>query len=383
MKNNLGKALCILFCLPILLYAEDFTTTIKSSSYSPYVKEAIILDVYLQQTNPKIVLLFKFDLAPSPHYTFKRITVSEKENYHDLRIHYRYLLYPLQEGKINVHFNLLKKKTSDESVAYSFSGDRDNVKTLETQDSTISLSPLTLTIKALPKGTQLVGDFKLKYTIPKHQGDAHEPLPFHIQIKGVGHTPILKEIFTKQDTFMSFMDKPQIQASLKKEKNYTSVNYTMALSAESNFSLPSLVWLCFNPQTQKSYTLNIPAQTFEINPIDTDNLIDTINSPKSLKIHFLWLESFLGYLVTFIAGILTAIAFKWRKVKKVTTKHPLIEKISQSQNPKILLQVLLAHPHPKLDTIIQQLENALYQQSTISFSTLKKEAQSLLENTNV
>lgn len=377
----------------MLLFAEDFSYTIQSSTQHPYIKEAVVIDIHLKQTNPDVVLLFNFDIVKNPAYHFQRIDVITKETYHDLQISYRYLLYPLQQGTLTVPFNLLKKVTTDARIAYSFSGDRDNVKTLQTQDSNVTLPPLTLHVKALPKGTSLVGDFKLNYHIPLHQAKAHEPLPLHIDIEGTGYTPTIEPLLPKQDAVTHFNAPPKITSHIKKNEIYTKVNYTVALSSTDNFSLPPITYQAFNPKTQTPYTLTIPSQHFTVTPVPLPTLIDSKDTPKRLEDNIQWSHELLYYPIIFIAGFLTALAWHWRREQrqKLTPKPQsnhlqLLAKITHTKDSKALLQLLLAHPHPKLDTIVQKLETLLYSKTSTDsthFKEIKKEAQQILEKKHV
>jgi len=155
MKNSLGKILIILFCT-LWLNAEDFKYHFTLSSTSPYVKEAVIMTLDLNQSNRNKVLFFHFALKKNPDYEFHRITAKETGENIAARVHYEYLIYPLRSGEIQLHFDLIQKATTEANLVYSFSGDRDNVKGLTTVDTQIDLPPLTLKIKSLPKGTSLV-----------------------------------------------------------------------------------------------------------------------------------------------------------------------------------------------------------------------------------
>jgi len=174
-KNNLGNTylrLFMFFLSFITLQAEDFTYTFNTDSPTPYAKEAVVLTLDLNQTNHDVVLLFNFSIKKSKDYTFQRLDIQETDSYHNAQIHYVYLIYPLKSGDINITFNLLKKVTTDDSVAYSFSGDR----------TQINLPPFQLQVKPLPEGTVFVGDFKLTYDIKKHKAKSYEPLPFQVRI---------------------------------------------------------------------------------------------------------------------------------------------------------------------------------------------------------
>ncbi|MCW8821524.1 MAG: hypothetical protein OQK45_04780, partial [Sulfurovum sp.] len=103
MKNNLGNTyLCLLFFLLsfITLQAEDFMYSFNVDKKTPYVKEAVVLTFDINQTNHDIVLLFNFNIKESQDYTFQRLDIQETDSYHNVKIHYVYLIYPLRSGDI-------------------------------------------------------------------------------------------------------------------------------------------------------------------------------------------------------------------------------------------------------------------------------------------
>lgn len=374
MKHSLGK-MVLLFCFSFL-QAEDFSYSFHIDKPNPYVKEAVILTLDLNQTNPNLVLLFNFNLVKSDNYSFQRLNSSETDAYHQKGLHhtqlqFTYLLYPLREGKIDIHFELLKKVTSDDSVAYSFSGDRDNTKTLTTTNANIALPPLYLNVKPLPKGTQIVGDFSLDFHLKKHQAESHEPLPFQITLEGLGYPPVLESIFPKDVNFTYFKEKPLIHSVASTQGLHSTVGYSMALSHSQSFSLPSITVNAFNPQNQKAYTLIVPAQHFNIKEVSSKNLVDKIDSPKVLQENWSWLEDLFLYLVIFIAGYLTALSWKWHKKTKYKERNPLKEKIENCKDTKALLQVLMAHDSHHFSSCITKLENSLYGNGKIKAGNIK------------
>ncbi len=379
MKHNLGKVLKIYFFFTLtLLFAEDFSHSFKLSNDSPYVKEPVILTLDLSQTNHDVVLLFDFDLKKSESYFFQRLDLQETDTHHDTKIQYTYLIYPLKEGTIEIDFALTKKVTNDESVAYSFSGDRDNVKTLVTTDTKITLPTLTLKVKSLPKGTSLVGNFTLDSEFKKHQAKAYEPVPFQVTIKGNGYPPLLTSLLPENDHYTLFQEKAIVKSVHTKEATQSTVRYPMALSASQSFDLAPVKLKAFDPKTKKSYTLTIPAQHFDITKEDTSTLLDKSDTPKPFSRDWSWLGSILGYLIVFGSGYLTALVWKSKKTAVILKTDPIKEKIQACKNEKELLQLLMATDSKKFLSSIEDLENALYKKGKINFKQLKKEVQESL-----
>ncbi len=60
----------------------------------------------------------------------------------------------------------------------------------------------------------------------------------------------------------------------------------------------------FNPKTEKSYTLEVPSQHFDIQQVDTDSLVDKVDSPNVLKEDWSWL----GYTIWLYHGIFSRIS---------------------------------------------------------------------------
>lgn len=377
MKNSLGKLILVLLC-SLWLHAEDFKHHFRLSNTSPYVKEAVIMTLDLNQTNRDKVLFFHFALKKSPDYEFHRLNVKETEEHHTAQVHYEYLIYPLHTGEIQLHFDLIQKATTEENLAYSFSGDRDNVKGLTTVDTQIDLPPLTLKAKALPKGTSLVGNFNLTHSLKTNKAKAYEPLPFQVTIAGSGYPPLIERLLPKDVDFTLFTEKPIVKAVNSSQGTSSTVIYPMALSHSKSFDLGPIVIKAFNPKTKKSYTLGIAEQHFDIRKADAKSLVDKIDSPKPLESNWSWLTtiltSLLSYLVVFGAGFLTAISLKWKRKNSTQTSDPLKEKIEACKDEKALLQLLMATDSKQFALSIEKLEKSLYGNGKINFNKVKQEA---------
>jgi hypothetical protein len=378
MNRNPGKVLLLLFCT-FWLHAADFSYQFKVSNRQPYVKEPILLTLDINQTNKEKVLLFKFDLQKSPDYEFRRLFAKETDSYHAAKVHYEYLVYPLKPGKIELKSDLIQKATTDENLAYSFSGDRDNVKGLTTVDTKVSLAPLALQVKVLPAETQLVGNFTLEHTLKKRKAEAYEPLPFTVTIEGVGYPPLLETLVPKKKDYALFEEKPVVKSVNTPEGAKSTVIYIMALSHGSSFDLDPVKIKAFDPAGERSYMLGIPEQHFEITPADTKKLLDTTDNPKPLQTDLSWLTSLLGCLVVFFAGYLTALTWKWKGKVTARDRDPLWEKVKACKEEKTLLQLLMAADSKRFEKAIAGLEKGIYGHAKSNFKQIKQEVLEQIE----
>jgi hypothetical protein len=369
---NIIKIVLILLFTSITLRAEDFTHNFTINKTQPYIKEGVLLTLELKQTNRDVVLLFSFDLEKSKNYTFRRVDIKEEDRYHSAYLKYSYLIYPLKSGNIDLNFKLQKRATTDDSIAYSYSGDRDNVRGLFTTDSDIKLSPITLNVKPLPNNTQLVGDFKMVSKFKTHQAKAYQAIPFEINIKGHGYPPLLQNII-KDGNVTLFKEQPTIKSIATTNGTENSITYAMALSHSQSFTLKQQQIEAFNPKTKKSYILTIPQQEFKIDKVAVEELIDKTDTPKPIKSDFSWLSTLFSYLIVFIAGYFTALSIKWNIRTKRVDNNLFKTKVKGCKDAKELLQLLLATNNQKFKEKIEKLEKIIYGGAKYTFKDIQKE----------
>jgi hypothetical protein len=376
MKQNHGRIywiwLSLYLILPHLLYGEDFSHKFNISKSQPYLKEAVLLTLEIKQTNPNVVLLFSFDLEKSNDYTFRRVDIKEEDGYHSAYVKYSYLIYPLKSGVVSLKFKLQKRLTTDESIAYSYSGDRDNIKGLVTTDSNIELSPIKLNVQPLPAQTELVGAFKLTSKFKTHKAKVYQAIPCTVTIKGQGYPPIIKDIIPQGD-YTLFKEQPLLKSVATIQGTQNSIIYNMALSHNQSFILKARHIKAFNPKTKTSYTLTIPQQKFEIEKVDPQELIDQEDSPKPLSRDFSSISDFFSYLMVFIAGYFTALLVKSKYKKEAKEENIFKNRVKSSKSAKELLALLMAENNQKFQKQIEALERLIYTNGNQTFKEIQNE----------
>lgn len=354
MKINHGNVIIILFLLlTSFLQADDFEYNISIDNKQPFVKEAVLIKINFKQINPNIVLMFNFDLVKRDDYYFKRVHATESDINHNTKASYTYLVYPLKSNEVNIEFKLTKRVTTDESVAYSFSGDRDNVKGLITTDTKIKLNPVKLLVKKLPQNTTLVGDFKLDYTLKNKQVLAYEPIAMKVNIKGIGYPPSFKKFPLHDGDFTLFRDTPITTSRIINNSISTNTTYPMAISGSKSFNTQKVSIKVFNPKTKSSYFLQIPALKFDVKKVEIKELVDNIDSPKPKENNF---KDFLYFIVIFITGFLSGYFFR-NKNKQIKS---IKEKIYNCKTKKYLHNLVLLQKNDKYKKMINECEKSLY-----------------------
>jgi len=368
-----------LFLSAILLQAEDFTYKMTVNTSTPFLKEPVLLNVDINQTNPDVVLFFHFKVLKDPNFLLEQTSAKADNTLHKTTLHLQYRVYPLKTGKVDIAFKLIKRLTNDYKVAYSFSGDRDDFKKLETTDTQIPVPSLHLNVKPLPPETQLVGDFSLIHHIPKKEAESFEPIPFEVTIKGHGYPPVIDHLIPQNNNFTLFADTPKMHKKVTPDGITYTVTYPMALSAQKSFMLPAIRLKAFNPEHEKVYTLEIPQTPIHIKRSDVNTLVDSVDTPPPLHTDWGWLSTLFGYLMAFGAGFAAAWLVKWKEKHPKAVVHPLTDKIDACQEKKALLQLLMAQGDPRFLALIDKLESDLYGKKSHTLTSLKKEAKEILQ----
>ncbi len=353
-----------------LSFADDISYSFDVSNKTPYQNEAILLDANISQEDHSRVMFFKFNLKASKDYSFYQVDFKESDEYHDLKHQYKYLIYPKKVGKIAVEFELTKSLTDDEKVAYAISGDRDNIKDLVKKDIDVLLEPLELSVKPLPKGTELVGDFKLSYELDKTSTDAYDPVHLKVLLKGKGDIPTLS-LLPKSKLYHLFTQEPKIKRLHHVKGTSSSAEWDYAISAKESFVLPKVTIKAFNPLSKKSYELVIPSQAIEVKPVAVESLVDGEDSPPKAKgDDWSWLGWLFSYVAVFVAGFLTPrdiVKRRWSKKNLLVVK----DGVADAKTHKELLKVLLARNDINDKEAIRLLEESLYRGKKVSLAKIK------------
>ena len=185
--------------------------------------------------------------------------------------------------------------------------------------------------------------------------------------------PKLDDIVKPSKDYTLFKEEPQVNSVKGDQTIFHTVTYLLALSAKQDFTLPQIQLKAFNPATEQSYILKIPKQDFTVMPVESEKLVDKVDSPMPLqKTDWSWITTLLGYIVVFIAGFLTAKSVQWHQKEKIKS-DPFIEQINQTSDPKTLLRLLIAEDSKKFAPSIEKLEAHIYKNNPLDLKAIKKE----------
>ena len=376
MKKNLGR-LFLLLLLPLLAFAQSelATHTLSVSKQSPYVKEAVEITFTAVQKDHEYVMFFFLESHQSDNYEITLLNKATKKiGYHNYMTTFTYLLFPLKPGKINVDFEYTIKTASDKAVAQVYIGSRDNVKWIDTDDTVMPKQSVRLDIKALPKGIELVGDFKIKSVLKSSTIDQFSTAQVVYTLNGVGYVNKGLSPLHKVDNVTIFEDTHDEAFKITKNGQVLEREYLYALSADDDFVIPAVKIKAYSPRTQKFYTLSADAYPIRVKKLDPSTLLDDKESPTSDTVDFTWLVNIIIGIIIFISGFITAklsenISFGWLQREKK------FQDIKTAVDAKSLLFIMIRnYKSSMMQPYIDRLEAIAYtKENKRSFKQIKKE----------
>ena len=373
MKKSLGKTVLFLLLLLTHLQAKTLASyTLTSNNANPYEKEPFSITFVAKQQDHHDNMMFLLKPKASPLYTIKLLSKAiDDKTYHNNTTTFTYLVVPLKAQKLHVGFDFTIQTASDKAVAHSYVDDHDDSIAIETYNTKMDVTPLTIEVKKLDHAVDLVGDFTLEEHLSQKQMDQYGSINIIYTLKGEGYEAKDIAPITSINDVTIFSEINDIQAQYTPHGKLIKREYIYALSAKNNFDIPSYTLKAYSPKSKKYYTLSTKAHHITVTPIDTSTLIDKEDSPlASSFINIKELEHILIYIIIFLSGYFTAkfqpseltVLLKWRKKSEIDTIY----------NAKELLYYLVKHHYNGLcKDEVELLEEMVYFKKKHNFKTIK------------
>ncbi len=323
MKSVLGSIL-----LAVALFGN---ANVWVSTTEPYVKQPVILKLTYADPEPQRVVWVKFapksDGAFESHFLHKSIEHG--------RYTFVYLLFPLKEGEIDLHYSLQLKKSAIEEIRQDILGTGyEQTNPIEGKIFTIPLAPTHLHVKHVAP-VDLYGSFTLHMQIDKKRIQSFEPLYLQLRLEGKGYPPKVGEL-VKVAGVKVLKDKPQKRIIYTKEGAKIAYLYRYALISDHNFTIPPITLKEFDFHSYKKLTTP-PAHIEVVMP---KQLLDEQTSPPKIEPVFAKVKSFLLFVAIFFAGMLSGV------VLYVALRRREVEEILLAKDHNELLALLVVrYPH--------------------------------------
>lgn len=363
MKKTLGSL--ILFFTVSLFGSSLVDYSFKVSNHKPFVKEAVEIEFVATQLDKSAVMFF--ELIPHNSKDFELHIVGKtdtKKSYHESKTVYKYRLYPLKSGKIQLDFDFKVLEASDDAVDKFYTGNRDVINPMATKDTEIELESLVFEVQSIRDGVSLIGDYQLDVDVWETNISSFEQLNMTYTLQGDGYPSKLQTLLPEIEGVEQFLE-------LERHKNGKDI-FHYAFLSKNDFVVPSVEIKCFSPKKKKYYTLKISKQNIKVASLDVDNLLDEKDSYPTTA--FDW-ESLLPYLNGFLlmlSGFIIAKLDLMQYLKKSKKQqNPMHKKIKDAKDEKSLLRLLLSSHENRYRPFIDELESSIYDNKKCDLNKIK------------
>lgn len=212
---------------------------------------------------------------------------------------------------------------------------------------------LDFTIKPLPAGVTLVGEFNIEIALEQEEINANEALHANIVVSGKGNLEDIKSFKPYIQEVAVFEENGVVEKQKRTQK--------LTFVAERDFTIPAFELTYFDIQTQKIKTIATrpiaikvknqkPKEELVIQKEEQNKEEPSDQAKTEASSSLLWLFTFLVGIGT---GVLLMLLPKWTKRKK--------REKSSIKEPKELLAKLMAHQEdPEVKVLIEILEKNIY-----------------------
>ncbi|WP_201352849.1 BatD family protein [Hydrogenimonas urashimensis] len=319
MRLGIGLWLLVIgMMLPVAGMGADFRYSLSLDRHEAWVKAPIVLRFSVEQTDASKVMFF--DFKPLGKGSLKAIRLDKKIDNapHHRKVDFTYLLFGLKPGTATLMFDLLVRRTNEETIAQSTTGGRYNVKDVETQDTHEPIPPETIRLKPLPAPVELVGDFTLTGRVSAKETRAGEPIYLTVRLKGVGYPPPKRLIHLRLPGVDIFEDAPKVSLRYASNGARYDATYTYALKADHDFSIPSFVLKAFSPTSGELYRLKTKKIDIHVLPVkktETPVRNEMIEKEKTATDGWETLKEVLFYGALFLIGYISG--HLWIKISRI------------------------------------------------------------------
>ncbi|MCD6433132.1 MAG: BatD family protein [Sulfurimonas sp.] len=213
---------------------------------------------------------------------------------------------------------------------------------------------LSIDVKALPVGVDLIGDFTISATVDKNEINANEAINVMVQVDGIGNLEDIKSFKPYIEGVSVFDEKIAVAGSKLTQK--------MALVADEDFAVPPFTLKYYDLKTKEVKTISTKEIKVLVKGAEVKPEL-TIKRPQESEVKTATIESSNGefsillVVITFIIGLACGILLMFLEPWKIFLK----EKEPNIKDPKVLLMKLLPFKSDEeVQKIIDILEGTLY-----------------------
>ncbi len=365
MRRSPGRWWLLLLFAATLLSAAPYRWSASISQPSAYVHEAVELQYTCRFDGTGALYIIDFD-PPRDTEAYRMKLLHESERIEGGRRinEYRFLLFPKQEGPLELEFPLLMRKTTQDSIENTVIG-RDNVEELDFTDTAMKTPPLHLEVKG--HGLRLVGSYAMTVEASADEVRAYEPLHVTVTVTGEGNMDRLEPFVLEIPGAEVFSEAPEQQFERSEEGLKGSWVQRFAVVAPQDFTLPPLTLEYFD--TQRRAPAKIVSESRQIRVSGAYRPEELLDAPEE-ESRLSWRPEYLYYLLTFLAGLL---AGRWGRLPSGVRKPEekgFAARVRAAGSRRELAVLLALRRDARFEALIEALES-----ERISLAEGKRRAQ--------
>ncbi len=282
----------------------------------------------------------------------KPVQSGKNENGYKI-LNIEYWARALKKGDLEIKpFEVLLGFAQRERDIFSIFGQNYDYKTIRS-------NPLTLHVKALPKGVSAVGDFKIDAKVDKTSTNAGKPVNVEVSISGIGGLGEIESLKKEVENATIYDDKPILKTQVENGVYKSKWSQKLAYVGTKDFTIEPFIFKFLDPRTNKVKIIQTKpikvkvqgelSKSVEVWNASIEKPLETKFIVKKEGINWLWL------ILAFFLGMVTEfILFKIKRAK--------LKKTKLFKNQRDILQEILhlKGKNEELDGWIEKLENNIY-----------------------
>ena len=304
---------------PKLQKNEKFSFSLKSQKQTVSVGESFVMTVYLSfSKNLQGVQLADYVAPSSPNFFIKEVE-GQKKYEHDgnIIVEMRYIVTPKKEGNFSIEGASVKLGQADWSRQDIFGRPATRWQEIVTNN-------LKIEVKAVDTDADLIGDFHIEAKLDKQSVEVNKPVNLTINIQGKGSVEDFEFPKYDIDNVTVYSDEAKVKGHVDGTTLLSSYSKSFAFIGADDFVIPARTISVYNPDTNKTKNLEIPAYTIHIEgkkamvmPVQTSsqvvqpkvktNIVEKTIKVKSVNGWMLALAFVLGMFIMYLLQFLPKI----------------------------------------------------------------------------
>ena len=353
MKKNLASIVVFLVVILLDLSASTYKWSVQADKKTAYVNEAIFLTYVCEFSDTTELYTIDFNpVQDNEDFSIKLLKESQTIKNSKRVNSYEYIAYVKREGHISFDFDIVMKKTTQESIESTTKGHYDDAVRALFISVPMKQLALSLNIKETP--SKLVGEFavKVKKDIPKI--NAYQPYHLEIEIHGVGNFFNVAPVDFIIDGVKVFTQGAVLKSDFTQDGEKGVWSQKFAFVSEISFVIPEVSIEYFDLKSGKLNVLKVDGVHISVDKpaYKKEDLLD-IKGKKD----FFYKKEFLYFPLIFLVGFLMA-KIKLKRKKPQNRQEKLFLKcIKETTSLEKLCFLLVNKDAKKYEELISKIES--------------------------